>query len=153
ITGLGEESPNSLGKIAGSAAMMLGTVDRAQHRWREILPQLGLETRFLVNRHGPCPLCGGRGRVRLGRPRGSGSYYCNQCGAGTGIILVRKKHGWDHRTACDAVDQIIGTGPAPQKPTLPKPDDASRRKAAIRRLLDEANRPDIVDQYLDSRGI
>ena len=38
----------------------LNTVERARGRWREILPRLGIDARFLVNRHGPCPLCGGR---------------------------------------------------------------------------------------------
>ena len=33
--------------------MTFDTVERARHRWREILPQFGIETRFLTNRHGP----------------------------------------------------------------------------------------------------
>ena len=36
------------------------TLERARNRWREILPRLGIETRFLSNKHGPCPLCGGK---------------------------------------------------------------------------------------------
>jgi phage/plasmid primase-like uncharacterized protein len=86
------------------------TVERARNRWREILPQLGIDTRFLTNKHGPCPLCGGRDRFRFDDRDGSGSYYCGQCGAGVGIIMLRKKHGWDFKTACDEIDKIIGTG-------------------------------------------
>lgn len=43
---------------------MTGTVERARGRWREILPQLGIDTSYLRTRHGPCPLCGGKDRFR-----------------------------------------------------------------------------------------
>jgi putative DNA primase/helicase len=130
---------------------MMNTIDRARHRWREILPQLGIDTRFLSNRHGPCPLCGGRDRFRFDDKDGSGSYYCNQCGAGVGLILVQKKNGWDFKIAVDAIDQIIGTGSAPIAPTPQKPND--RRAEAIRRALAQAVDPDVVEAYLDRRGI
>ena len=84
------------------------TVDRARGRWRDILVQLGVESRFLVNRHGPCPLCGGKDRFRWDDKEGSGSYYCNQCGPGPGLLLLRKLHEWDYATACAEVDKIIG---------------------------------------------
>jgi putative DNA primase/helicase len=58
----------------------MNTVERARGRWREILPIFGIETRYLHNRHGPCPLCGGKDRFRFDDRDGSGSYYCNQCG-------------------------------------------------------------------------
>src|SRR5665213_429893 len=80
----------------------------ALNRWREILPLLGIETRFLQSHHGPCPLCGGKDRYRFDDRDGTGSYLCNQCGAGTGIILLRKFHKWDHAKACAEVDKIIG---------------------------------------------
>ena len=106
--------------------MMTGTIERARGRWREILPQLGIDTRFLVNKHGPCPLCGGRDRFRFDDRDGTGSYYCNQCGAGVGVILVRKLHGWDHETACDEIDKIIGVEREPTKPAA-SPEDNDRR--------------------------
>ena len=81
----------------------MNTVERARGRWREILPLLGIETRFLQNKHGPCPLCGGKDRFRFDDRDGSGSYYCNQCGPGAGLLLIRKLRGWNHRTACDEV--------------------------------------------------
>src|SRR3954451_23172289 len=109
------------------------TVDRAVHRWREILPQLGIDTRFLKNVHGPCPLCGGKDRYRFDDKEGSGSYYCNQCGAGVGIILIRKFRGWDHATACAEVDKIIGTEALVTKPTKPKGELNTAR--AIERIL------------------
>jgi len=132
--------------------MNLDTVERARGRWREILPQLGIETRFLTNRHGPCPICGGRDRYRFDDRDGTGSFYCNQCGPGAGILLVRRLHGWDHRTACEAVDRIIGNGkPRTVQPATPKCSD--RNAAAIERILREAQHPDVVDAYLARRGL
>jgi putative DNA primase/helicase len=131
----------------------MNTVERARGRWREILPQLGIDTRFLVNKHGPCPLCGGKDRFRFDDKDGSGSYYCNQCGAGTGLILIRKLNGWDHATACGEVDKIIGTD---RQPAAAAPGDTqsnSAKAAAINRLIREANRPDVVDAYLSRRGL
>ena len=72
---------------------------------------LGVAPTYLRNRHGPCPICGGKDRFRYDDKNGDGTYFCNQCGAGTGIILVRRLHGWDHATACNAVDEIIGKNP------------------------------------------
>src|SRR5215204_880230 len=115
--------------------MMIGTVERARGRWREILPQLGIDTRFLVNKHGPCPLCGGRDRFRFDDRDGSGSYICGQCGAGVGLILVRKLHGWDYRAACDEIDKIIGTEPAAPPQCQAATKDGVKADGLIRRSL------------------
>jgi putative DNA primase/helicase len=132
----------------------MNTIERAQGRWQEILPQLGVETRFLTNRHGPCPLCGGKDRYRFDDRDGSGSYYCNQCGPGSGLLLVRKLRGWDHQTACDAFDKIIGTDRKPPPPsTTRSPRDAAQKEAANRRLLNEARQPAVVETYLRRRGL
>lgn len=128
------------------------TIDRARHRWREILPQLGIDTRFLQNKHGPCPHCGGKDRFRFDDRDGSGSYFCNQCGPGTGLLLIRKVRGWDHRTACDEVDKIIGSG-TPRRPTAAPPKNGSVKLAAIERLLRDACHPDVVTAELRRRGL
>jgi putative DNA primase/helicase len=130
----------------------MNTIERARHRWREILPQLGVDTRFLVNKHGPCPLCGGKDRFRFDDRNGEGTYYCNQCGPGAGLILVRKKNGLDFKAACDAVDRIIGIEPAPAAPPPPQAPN-ERRAEAIRRALAQAVDPAVVDAYLERRGI
>jgi putative DNA primase/helicase len=129
------------------------TIERAQHRWREILPQLGIDTRFLVNKHGPCPLCGGRDRYRFSDKDGDGWYFCNQCGAGNGLVLIRKKHGWDHKTACDEIDKIIGGLSAPVVGPNRSQCSSERRARDIERLLAEATDQAIVDTYLRRRGL
>jgi putative DNA primase/helicase len=130
----------------------VNTIDRARGRWLEILPLFGIETRFLSNRHGPCPLCGGRDRFRFDDREGSGSYYCNQCGPGSGVILIRKLKGWDHKTACDEIDKVIGAS----LPAAPEPNEdngAARRARVIDRALAQAVRAEIVDAYLGRRGL
>jgi len=131
--------------------VVVSTVERATGRWREILPHLGIETCFLHNKHGPCPLCGGKDRFRFDDRDGYGSYYCNQCGPGPGLLLVRKFRGWDHKTACDEVDKIIGNA-APAPPHR-APKGAPDKAAAIQRLLRQARQPDVVTAYLRRRGI
>jgi putative DNA primase/helicase len=131
----------------------LYTIERAHGRWQEILPRLGIAPEFLKNRHGPCPLCGGRDRFRFDDRDGSGSYFCNQCGPGPGIMLLRKKHGWDHKTACDEVDRLIGTSEIVQPAASLLRGDRDRRVAAIERALCSSRRDDVVDAYLQHRGI
>ena len=118
----------------------MSTIERARHRWREILPQFGIDTRFLTNKPGPCPLCGGKDRYRFDDREGDGTYFCNQCGPGAGVILLRKRHGWDFRTACDEIDRVIGTEAAPPAPhrrsrisAAPRRSDAPWRRPPIRR--------------------
>jgi putative DNA primase/helicase len=131
---------------------MSGTLDRARGRWPEILPRLGIGTEFLRNKHGPCPICGGKDRYRFDDREGDGTYYCNQCGAGSGIILVRKMNGWDFRTACDAIDAIIGTHDRPEAPQKPA-EDPERKRRAIKTALAGATDPRIVARYLSGRGL
>jgi putative DNA primase/helicase len=133
----------------------MSTVERARGRWREILPHLGIDLRYLRNVHGPCPLCGGRDRFRFDDRDGSGSYYCNQCGPGPGMHLVQKKNGWegDFATACRAIDEIIGFDPSPCRPQAPRVDDQAKRLRTIKACLDGADSPEIAERYLQRRGL
>src|ERR1700757_1705274 len=106
------------------SALEFNTIERARHRWPEILPQLGIETRFLTNKHGPCPICGGKDRFRFDDKDGSGSYFCNQCGPGNGLTLICKKNGWDFKTACAEIDKIIGADAPHLKSAPPEPSNS-----------------------------
>jgi putative DNA primase/helicase len=113
------------------------TVDRARGRWPEILARCGVDRKFLRrNRHGPCPLCGGRDRYRFTDEHGSGSYFCNQCGAsrghGAGLRLLMKFRGWDFKTAVTEIDRLIGTDYVPPPPTRPEPAPVSPWEALYR---------------------
>jgi len=65
------------------------TISASRHRWEEILFQLGIDLPGL-NKHGPCPCCGGTDRFRFDDKDGRGTWFCNQCGSGDGLDLVAK---------------------------------------------------------------
>jgi putative DNA primase/helicase len=131
---------------------MIPTTERARGRWGEILPILGVASTYLRNRHGPCPICGGKDRFRFDDKEGHGTYFCNQCGAGTGIILVRKLHGWDHATACREVDRIIGRDAAPRPLSEPQRSD-DRKRDDIMRLFNGASDDRVIDDWLRLKGL
>jgi putative DNA primase/helicase len=126
------------------------TVDRACGRWREILPRLGIDARYLTARQGPCPMCKGRTRFRFD-DKSEGWFYCNYCGAGTGVVLLRKLHGWDYATACREVDRILG-GEPPKGSNAPK-DSPERRRREIQTVMRHATDARVVSTYLARRGL
>ena len=63
----------------------------AKGKWQAILPEFGIDRKYLNNRHGPCPLCGGKDRWRFDDRDGLGTYFCSNCGAGDGFTLLSKK--------------------------------------------------------------
>jgi putative DNA primase/helicase len=129
------------------------TVARARGRWREILPALGIETAVLNGKNQPCPLCGGKDRFRFTNRNDEGVYFCGQCGAGSGLQLLQRFHGWDFSRAAHEVDRIIGNLPSPSTEFY---TTRSANPGACRRLY-EASGPvigaDPVAVYLASRGL
>jgi putative DNA primase/helicase len=136
-------------------------------QWLSILIAHGVPSESLSNRHQACPLCGGRDRFRYDDKGGTGSYYCNQCGAGDGFTLLAKYNHWTAKEALNAVIAYLGlnhttTPTTPQTPritqtptsTTPEPDqrniDALKRVYAASRPI-QANDP--VDTYFHNRGI
>jgi putative DNA primase/helicase len=126
--------------------------DRAQGRWRGILPAIGIPASFLTGKHGPCPLCGGKDRYRWDNKDGRGSWICSQCGAGDGISLVMQKFGWDFREAARQIDTVIGTSPAENA----KPERSERDKRDAMNKLWRSGAPiqagDPVARYLYARA-
>jgi putative DNA primase/helicase len=132
--------------------MRPSTIDRAQGRWREILPLFGIDTRFLRNKHGPCPVCGGKDRFRFDDKNGNGTFYCNHCGAGNGLTLIMQLKRWDFRTAACEVDKIIGDRPA--APVRQQHPNGWRQPIwDIKAILNGATNPAIVESYLRRRGL
>lgn len=123
---------------------------QAHGKWTAILSQLGIKDEYLQNRHGPCPLCGGgKDRYRYdGGVNGTGSYFCNQCGAGSGIDLLMKFHGWDFKQAANEVERVLGYC----KETPPRSTSDPLKR--LRAIQASANPPgDAVVQYLKNRGL
>jgi putative DNA primase/helicase len=132
------------------------TVERARGRWREVLshPAIGIPPKHLVNKGGPCPVCGGKDRFRFDDKDGSGSFFCNQCGPGNGIMLVQRYLDCGFKQAADAVDRALGEVRLArvQAPTRQE-DDTTHRQRAAERVLSEATDRNVVVSYLASRGL
>ena len=87
--------------------MTTSVKELAYGRWPGILAMLGVDPKFLTNRHGPCPLCGGRDRWRFD-DKGRGTWYCSHDGAGDGISLLQKLKGWDFKETARQIEAIVG---------------------------------------------
>jgi putative DNA primase/helicase len=125
--------------------------ERAQGRWRGILPALGVPETYLTGKHGPCPLCGGTDRWRFDNKDGRGTWFCSKCGAGDGVSLVMRKTGLMFREAAVRIDELIGT--ARHEQAQPRQTDGQKRAAMKELWL--ASRPvhrdDAAGRYLYRR--
>ncbi len=81
---------------------------KAEGKWNQLLPLLGVDSKYLQNRHGPCPSCEGKDRYRFHNRSGHGDYYCNGCGAGDGFDLVMKIKGIGFKEAAVLVEGLVG---------------------------------------------
>lgn len=137
---------------------------RARGRWLDILPALGVDSTALVNRHGPCPGCGGRDRFRFDNKDSRGTFVCSRGGdtlAGDGFALLSHVHGWTSGESFMAVARhlgiIDGDAPAPQPSrTIPQDDSPHRQAKAAQRALAiwQSSRPAPGGHlYLRKKGI
>lgn len=125
--------------------------DLARGRWKELLPQLGVDARYLRNVHGPCPICAGKDRFRWDDQHGDGGYICGACGAGDGFSLAMKVAGRSFPEIAGDVERILGV----QRSIGPSQgDEEQRQRNAMRSLWDGSGRPGDngpVVRYLTSR--
>ncbi|WP_085445499.1 DUF927 domain-containing protein [Escherichia coli] len=79
-------------------------VNQASNKWPQILKYVGINVPS-HGKHGPCPACGGKDRFRFDDIEGRGTWYCNKCGNGDGLDLVKKVLG---KKAYEAASIICG---------------------------------------------
>ena len=93
-------------------------LDKAQGNWPMILESLGVNSSCLKDKHGPCPVCGGKDRFRFDNKEGRGTFICNHCGAGDGVKVLQNLHDWRLQEAIDRIARILGetTKPCHNKP-------------------------------------
>ncbi len=133
---------------------MSSLTERSRGRWKYMLPLLGVDSKYLVNKHGPCPACGGRDRFRYDDKDGRGTFLCSQCGSGDGFTLLQKLHGWDFKAAAERVEEIVGKAPIDLGQGDKRNDEELR--AAMNRLWASGvpvRYGDPVSRYLEKRGI
>ena len=126
------------------------TFDAAIGRWKGILVALGVDESYLRNRHGPCPMCGGKDRFRFDDKDGRGTWFCNNCGAGNGMDLALNWTGRPFKDTASEIDKLVGVV-MPEQPR-PKKDP----KIRLRKIAQEVGpmqEGDPVWKYLHSRGL
>jgi putative DNA primase/helicase len=128
--------------------------DQARNKWRSILPALGVGSHFLTGKHTACPICeDGKDRFRFDDLDGNGTWFCNQCRAGSGVDLLMRVHGWSFPQAAHRVREILGECSATIPGKKLDPEKALEAASALweRGLL--VTDDDMVTQHLRSRGI
>src|SRR6516225_2733830 len=83
-------------------------LSECRHRWFDLLSYLGVESRFLRNKHGPCPMCGGKDRFRWDNKEGRGTWFCSHCGAGDGAELAMRVKGFGFKELVERIGPIVG---------------------------------------------
>ena len=97
--------------------------ERARGKWPGILAAIGVPTKALRNRHGPCPMCVGKDRFRFDDKGGNGTWICNQCGAGNGVQLVQQFLGTDFKGAAQEIEKHLGNTAVMPAPSGQRADD------------------------------
>lgn len=119
-------------------------------RWPGIMSNLGIDVG--TGKHKPCPICGGTDRFRFDDKDGTGSYFCNQCGAGSGVNLVMGALALSFPDAMKKVSEIVGAVEVGQGKPKPNYD--------VKKMLNDLwadSKPlcgsDTVSKYLHNRGL
>lgn len=129
---------------------MSNVVHDAMWRWREILVALGVDAHYLQNKHGPCPICGGKDRYRWDDKRGRGDWYCNGCGHGDGFDLLEKVCGLKFAEASKAVQSVVGA----LRPARRNDQVRTDARRVLRRISQSLTTgSDAIERYLAGRGI
>lgn len=127
--------------------------DRAVGRWPGILAAIGVSHKALRNKHGPCPMCGGKDRFRFDNKSGRGTWICSQCGAGDGIELVKRFLSVDFRDAAAEIEKHLGDLPIMPTSDGQKEDDGQKREQ-MTKLWQRAKPISLADaagRYLERR--
>ena len=125
----------------------------ARGRWPHILSALGIDIPA-GHRHGACPKCGGTDRFRLDDKEGRGTWFCNQCGNGDGLDLVRLVTGKGVKEASGMVAETLSLAEVSQQPVKPARNEAARQangRARFHQLMKKSRQGE--SRYLSDRGL
>lgn len=81
--------------------------EAARGRWPDVLSLMGIEVPTSPRAQVACPACGGKDRFRFDDD-GRGAHFCNACGAGDGLELVKKVNSCDATQAAQLVADALG---------------------------------------------
>ena len=121
--------------------------------WPQILLALGVGKCFLQNKHGPCPICGGKDRYRFDDKNGRGTFYC-RCGPGDGFDLLMRLNKWTFPETASRVEDFLKG--AEQNIGTQRFKTKQNPAQAINKILSESRpvtKGDQVNQYLNGRSL
>lgn len=121
-------------------------------KWRGILTSLGVESKYLTGKHGPCFMCGGKDRFRWSNHKDTGAYFCSKCGSGTGVDFVMNYFQTDFKGALAKIKPIIGVVNQDRKPTMDVAKNIEQMRA-VWSLGVQIVEGDPVHRYLKNRRI
>ena len=138
----------------------------AHGHWEFLMQHFGLGE-FLAYRkkEGPCPLCEGKSRFRFTDRFGHGDYYCNGCGAGTGLTLIQKHLGLEFVDVVRQIHEALGSKPTTVHTLLVPnavakghvdPVQTEKARLKLQKTWEEGvaiRRGDAADWYYLRRGI
>ncbi|WP_088183657.1 TOPRIM and DUF927 domain-containing protein [Escherichia coli] len=81
--------------------------EAARDRWPDVLSLMGIDVPASPRAQVACPACGGKDRFRFDDD-GRGAHFCNACGAGDGLELVKKVNSCDATRAAQLVADALG---------------------------------------------
>ncbi|WP_314139853.1 DUF927 domain-containing protein [Buttiauxella noackiae] len=96
----------------------------AANQWHSVLTGLNIDVPDSPRKHTACPACGGNDRFRFD-DNGRGSHFCNVCGAGDGLDLIRKVNSCDTTEAAKLAADVLGIDYRDAETSL---QDASQRQ-------------------------
>jgi putative DNA primase/helicase len=76
-------------------------------KWQGVLPDLGIDSKYLTKKQGPCPMCYGRDRFSFDDIDGDGTWICRKCGAGDGFALVMQKNNKNFREVIFLIEELL----------------------------------------------
>lgn len=125
----------------------------ARGRWPHILSALGINVPN-GKRHGACPVCGGKDRFRLDDKEGRGTWFCNHCGNGDGLDLVRLATGHDVKAVSAMVAETLSLPEVSNQPIMPARNKAVDGKAGQKRFTELSQQTQLGEcSYLTARGL
>lgn len=125
----------------------------ARGRWPHILSALGINVPE-GKRHGACPVCGGKDRFRLDDKEGRGTWFCNHCGNGDGLDLVRLATGHDVKAVSVMVAETLSLPDVSSQPIMPARNKAADGKVGQKRFTELSQQTQQGEcSYLTARGL
>ncbi len=125
----------------------------ARGRWPHILSALGINVPN-GKRHGACPVCGGKDRFRLDDKEGRGTWFCNHCGNGDGLDLVRLATGHDVKAVSAMVAETLSLPKVSNHPIMPARNKAVDCKTGQKRFTELSQQTQQGEcSYLTARGL